>query len=472
MQRLAILLIFALLQQASSAQGIIKEHPQTLRIEADSFFVRFSNSPDLLTLRVRTRDTVDMGTDAQPGMTATVYYGKNDSLKLSYHNIPFAEVYYIPIQSPSRKFVYRLHFNDITAYFPPEYIQQNTNNVQVEIPEAYELANIIWTLSPSGQRATDLNKEGAYYQKVLTWFKPMMDHPLLKQLDFADSVYFKNYYDFRENSFVFNFSGKKLVSEGPYYYVMGDDWDNFKSLFSKLLPFVQDFSDRSKFREFYRENLAFYQQQVKREQELMPVRNMWGWLEKEFPNRKFKSYKIVFSPLIGGSHSTQNFGTYTAGSGLFNESVMFVCNTDRYDKRTELNEQQKEGLMSGIVFTEIDHNYVNPLSNRYAKNIDSIFVNRQTWTKKGGDNSWYGSPVSVFNEYMTHAVFCLWVMDHYDKPVADYVISNRESLMVDRRNFSRFKEFNKALISIREQNKNMTVAALYPAILDWCKTQY
>ncbi|MES2332252.1 MAG: DUF4932 domain-containing protein [Bacteroidota bacterium] len=471
MQRLTLLLILALFQQASSAQRIIKQHPQTLRIDADSFFVRFSNSPDPITLRLRTRDTVDMGTDAQPGMTGIIYYGKNDSLALSYHNTPFAEVYYIPMQSPSRKFVYRLHFNEINAYFPPAYILKNTNNVQLEIPEAYELANIIWTLSPSGQRATDLNKESAYYQKVLAWFKPMMDHPLLKQLDFADSVYFKNYYDFRENSFVFSFSGNKLVNEGPYYYVMGDNWDDFQSLFSKWLPLVQDFSDRSKFRDFYRENTPFYQQQVKREQELMPVKNMWSWLEKEFPNRKFKSYKIVFSPLIGGSHSTQNFATYSSSSGLFNESVMFVCNTDRYDKRAELSEQQKEGLMSGIVFTEIDHNYVNPVSNRYAKKIDSTFANRETWTKKEGDNKWYDSPVSVFNEYMTHAVFCLWVMDNYEKPVADYVINNRESLMVDKRHFYRFKEFNRALIDIREKNKNMTVMALYPAILDWCKTQ-
>ena len=62
-------------------------------------------------------------------------------------------------------------------------------------------------------------------------------------------------------------------------------------------------------------------------------------------------------------------------------------------------------------------------------------------------------------------------MDNYDKATADYVIASRESLMIDKRQFIKFKEFNRALIAIREKNKEMKVIDLYPAILDWCKTQ-
>lgn len=109
--------------------------------------------------------------------------------------------------------------------------------------------------------------------------------------------------------------------------------------------------------------------------------------------------------------------------------------------------------MSGIVFTEIDHNYVNPATNKYPKQVDSIFSNRSVWTKQGNNSDYYGSAGSVFNEYMTHAVFCLYVLDHYNKQTAEFVIDNREQLMVNKRNFIRFKEFDRELFRLHQKHK-------------------
>lgn len=148
---------------------------------------------------------------------------------------------------------------------------------------------------------------------------------------------------------------------------------------------------------------------------------------------------------------------------------MFICGSDRYDQDPALNETQKQGLMSGIVFTEIDHNYVNPISNGYKERIDSIFVSRAIWANS--KTSWYANPVSVFNEYMTHALFCLWVAETYESKTAEFVIANREKLMVERRGFTRFREFNQALFSLRRDEPGMKVADLYPGILTWCETQ-
>lgn len=414
------------------------------------------------------RDTVDMGTDGRKGLSAKIYVGK-DSLVIPYTNLPYGQTHYIPIQSSSAKTVFRLRFNGITASFSPSYMKKNSGNVTFEVPEVYELANIIWTLSPSGQRATDLNKEGSYYEKVLNHFKPYRDHPIFNHLNFSDSLYGEKYYDFRENSFTFNFQGDKLVYDGPYYYVMGDEWDNFNSLFRMLLPDIEDFARKSKYREFYRRNQRFYQREIERQQQLMPLRNMWNWLEEEFPGRNYHSYKIIFSPLIGGSHSTQNFWTFnTTTYKWFAEIVMFVCGPGMYDKQ-QLSEKQKQGLLSGIVFTEIDHNYVNPVSYKFSETIDSIFSKRDIWA--GSGTSWYNNPVSVFNEYMTHSLFCLWVLDNYDKEIADFVITKREALMVERRKFSKFREFNRSLIELRQKNKSIKVVDLYPAIIEWCRNQ-
>jgi Domain of unknown function (DUF4932)/Spondin_N len=472
------LLFFAFLSVTIAALGqtVEETYPKTLWCPNDSFAIRYKADTRLFYYTVSRKDKTSPGTDASPNEYATIYYG-NDSLRLNYHNkLPYAHIFYINFQSPKGKTTLRFHFNDLASYFPARYMEKNKGNIQFDIPETYELANIIWTVSPSGQRAKDLNKEGEYYNKVMAYFKPFMNHPVFKALDFPDSVYANEYYDFRENSFAFNFqqpapgsSNTALLYNGPYYYVYGDELAD-SSLFGKLKLLVQDFASKSKFRQFYKRNLDYYKKEIRRQKELLPIQQMWTWLEEQFPKTKYQSYRIVFSPLIGGSHSTQRYSTYNK-TEWFSENVMFICGTGRYDKMKELTEKQKEGLMSGIVFTEIDHNYVNPATNKFAKQADSIFSNRNIWAKQGNSSDFYKNAISVFNEYMTHAVFCLYILDTYDKPVADFIIDNREQLMVNRRNFIKFKEFDRALISIRQEHKDLKVVELYPYILEWCRQQ-
>ncbi len=443
-------------------------HSKTLWSPNDTFAVRFSNSSSApWAFQISKRDTTDVGTDGAVGLKATIYFGK-DSLVIPYKNLPNWQIHFIPIQSPKGKTIYRLHFNGVFAAFSTEYIRENKGQIHVAIPEVYELANIIWTLSPSGQRAKDLNKQGNYYEEVMNFFKPYLDHPIFKKLDFSDSNYAKNYYDFRENSFCYQFNEGSLVNNGPYYYVMGNDWENYSSLFKTLLPLVEDFAKKSKYRDFYKSRKLYYDSLIQKETSFMPVKQMWNWLEQEFPKIKYDCYKIIFSPLIRGSHSTQNFVSHQYQ--WYRETVMFVAGPGIYDSQ-ELSDKQKEGLLSGIVFTEIDHNYVNPGSHKYAKLIDSIFSQRQIWVNPGDNSGFYTTPMSVFNEYMTHSLFCLYVLDKYDTATADYIIKARESLMVERRYYSKFREFNKQLIRLRDENKNVKAVDLIPKILEWCKDQ-
>lgn len=470
------LLSFALfiVIKTSLGQTVEETYPKTIWCPNDTFFIRHNSFSKLIPFKVSREDNGSPGTNGGPGEYVMIYYGK-DSLRLNYHNkLPYAHIIYINFQSPKGKTTLRFHFNDLANHFSPDYVRKNTGKIQFDIPEAYELANIIWTLSPSGRRAKDLFKQGEYYNKVLAYFKPYMNHAVFKALDFPDSLYFQQYYDFRENSFAFNFqeaviSNTKLIYNGPYYYVWGSQLAD-SSLFGKLKPLVEDFAATSKFRQFYKNNSDYYQKEIQRQKSLLPVKQMWDWLEQQFPKTKYQSYRIVFSPLIAASHSTQRYSTRHENE-QFSENVMFICGTQRYDTMRNVSEKQKEGLMSGVVFTEIDHNYVNPETDRYASQVGSIFSQRSIWAKAGNNSGFYGDPVSVFNEYMTHAAFCLYVLDTYDKPTADFVINQREQLMVDRRNFIRFKEFNRELIRLYQAQKTSKLVDLYPLMLDWCKQQ-
>jgi hypothetical protein len=478
MVRSILSLIFSISIISSFSQTVYSTYPKILLTDNDSFQVKYSFSTSADTRAIGKRDSMNFNTDGmvilngelQP-VTATIIAGK-ESVTLTYKNKPYGQYHYVTVNSPKGKTVIRMGFQPSPAIYTVDYINANKGNVQVQVPETYELANVIWLLSPSGQRASDIVKEGAYYEKVLAYFKPYRDHALLKKLDFPDSIYASKYYEFRENSVCYTFNkDNKLQYNGPYYYVYGEDyWERFQNLFTDLLPLVEDFASKSGFRKFYLDNKDHYHQLISRQKDLLPVKNMWAWLETQFPRYKYNAYNIIFSPLIKSSHSTQNFSFYSS-DGIFRETVMFVCGPDRFDDDKTLSEKKKEGLMSGIVFTEIDHNYVNPTSNRYRATIDSIFSNRSIWASSGGGNNYYRNAVSVFNEYMTHSVFCLWVLDNFNGATADFIIKHRESLMVERRFFIHFREFNRKMIELRNKHKDKVIADLYPALLQWCKTQ-
>jgi Domain of unknown function (DUF4932) len=471
--RPAVLLLFILCFQLSHAQYMETTWKDTLWCPNDTFYMRFDQGTRRNPYPVGVDKPVSPGTDAYPGSYFTLYNGK-DSMVVRYINrLPYAQVDYVWFRSPKGLTRYRFHFNERIAHFPDDYIRKFKSAVQFDLPEPYELANIIWTLSPSGQRAGDLRKDQPYYQEVLNYFKPWMNHPVFKKLDFPDSTYYYNYYNFRENSFAFNFretlvssTDTKLLFNGPYYYVYGDELAD-SSLFGKLLPLIEDFARVSGFRKFYSDHQSFYEKEIKQLRSRLPVRKMWDWLELQFPKSKFQSYRVVFSPLIGGSHSTQQYGTYSNNS-WFQECVMFICG-DRYPPSDHsISELTKEGFMSGIVFTEIDHNYVNPVSYRYSGKIDSAFGKRSFWAGPSPGTDSYKEPMSVFNEYMTHSAFCLYIADTYDPETAGLVIQRREDLMVDSRKFIHFKEFNQELMRLHKANKELKVIELFPVILDWC----
>ncbi|WP_461066984.1 DUF4932 domain-containing protein [Spirosoma horti] len=441
-------------------------YPKSIKLSNQQFAVRPSNSSKPFPLTAVAGDTVDFGNDGYPGAFAIVLTGQ-DSIRVDYTNLPYQQRVYIPLDSPDGKAMYCLRFNGVAGQFDDEYVRAHTNKAEVDIPEVFELANILWILSDHGQKSASLPRSGPYYERVAAHFKPFLNHPVISSINqIADN--FGNYYDFRENSYAYHFEKDKLVWKGPHYYVMGRDWSTFNSLFKQLAPQIEDFAKRSGYRAFYKSQLPYYQQLIGEQKELMPVRTMWNWLETRFPQR-FACYRIVFSPLIGGSHSTQQYGRYINDT-YYREAVMFVNGPSTYLDRSELSQQQRQGLASGVVFTEIDHNYVNPTTSRFRSRIDSIFVNRSIWTQAGGDTDNYGTPQAIFNEYMTHALFCLYVQDQYDAKTAAYLIDQRERLMVDHRHYIRFREYRQKLSELYLATKpDQPIASLYPVLLDWAK---
>ena len=452
----------------NSQKAIYDKHPHVLRCSSDTVnWIIEPGSNEIYSIKLREGESVSPGTDGRPGLTQMLYTPL-DTVVIPYDNFPYYKEVLIDAQSPNGIMsTIRLRFNAVSALFDQEYMNSQYGQITIDIPEVYELANIIWSLSSTATTAININLETEYFGKVKKYFAPYLLHPIFQKLTFPDSIYFDQYYSFRENSFLYKFDGEHLINEGPYYYVHGDDWDGFSNLFNDLLPLIEDFAKKSNFRSFYEQNSTYYSQLIERQKELLRVKNMWDWLEDKFPSIKYHSYKVIFSPLIGGSHSTQNYATLDKQrDSWYRETIMFIC-ADRYSNDSHLRDDQRAGLMSGILFTEIDHNYVNRISRGYQEQINLIFKDRNTWASKKVKS--YNTPMDVFNEYMTHSLYSLWVLDNFEKNTALYLIAYRERLNECQRGFIRFAEFNKALIELCKEHPNSSMETLYPQILEWCQ---
>lgn len=173
---------------------------------------------------------------------------------------------------------------------------------------------------------------------------------------------------------------------------------------------LEDFAKLSGFREFYKQHQPYYDSLIMQYHWFNPLSKMTSWLEQKFA-REYGYYKVTFSPLVRGAHSTHRY----ADNG-FEQTVMFVCSAPRLPK---YNDAMNEMIHSRVVFTEIDHNFLNPVSAEYYDEINRIFSNRTVWAQDPQASSYYDG-FSVFNEYITWAYFSIYCIEHFSSE--DYEI--------------------------------------------------
>jgi hypothetical protein len=349
----------------------------------------------------------------------------------------------------------------LRAMFSPAYQQRFRGTVTYEIPEAYELANVAMALTEAGQNDRNLiEQSGDYFQRVKTYFAPVAKHPLIVRINerLRDGTY-GFYYGTRENAYGMGLDKTgRPISRGVYSAV----WTGPNDLAEHADEWA-DFVRKSGFRKFYAANKPFYDTTIAEVTRLLPVKAMQDWLEAQFPGIRYDGQRVVFSPLINGAHSAQKFSDRG-----YRESLMFICDAKGFDRK-KYTEAQIEGLYSGVVFTEIDHNFVNPVSDQHLPAISATFGTREKWTRPG-DADHYGGAYEVFNEYMTHAVHLLYIRDRYPGDVYELVRERRVQLNGSQRGFYRFEAFLDELQRLYDARQpGQTVADLYPAVLGWAK---
>lgn len=349
--------------------------------------------------------------------------------------------------------------------FSDDYIREHNGKISIEIPEVHELVNILIAISKTGQRDRYLvNKKTSYYNEVLKHFLSYSDHPIIDTINHnitdKGTKSLSYYYALKMNACGYMFDADGRIVNKGIIRKMGFNGNRDPLVTNAGL--MQDFANKSNFRAFYNNHKSFYDSLIVVYKQLNPINKMKSWLEKKF-QFEYGNYTVLFSPLVGGSHSTRRFS-----DNGFQQTFMFVSGAGN---NPEYSANENEMRASRVVFTEIDHNFVNPVSDKKIDAINKAFSDRSKWSSEDIDDSGYKSAYSVFNEYMTWSLFSLYCLDSFPTEDAMQFIPTMEHQMVYGRKFSKFKEFNQQMIMLYRGNPRISINDLYDKILKWCMEQ-
>lgn len=359
--------------------------------------------------------------------------------------------------------------------FTKAYIKKYQGKTEVAIPEVSELVNILMALHPDAEKEINMfDTKTEYYKRVKEYFKPYMNHPAMDTIqkyitgltyieDYEGNMFpmksYRYYYALKMNACAYDFDKNGKIKNKGFINQMAKGYLAFDPM--KDVKVFEDFARVSNFRAFYKENQPYYTELLNTYDKLNPIQKMQNWLDKKF-GFGYGSYAVYFSPLIYGAHSTTRF----EDKG-FNQTIMFIA---RADFDTALSSIENELKASRVVFTEIDHNYVNPVSDTFLKQINTALSNRKKWAKPTITDA-YPNPYTVFNEYMTWGVYSLYINDNFSKEDVEKYLLDINEVMTTRRGFSKFEEFNSVLLNKYKENPNIKITDLYSYMLDWCTEQ-
>jgi hypothetical protein len=352
------------------------------------------------------------------------------------------------------------------AAFTDEYIARHTGEISPIVPEVYEMVNVAIALTEVAREDRWLvYKQSEYYERMMDRFADYRDHPFVLALNEQLAGNRTSYARLKMNGYAFEYDERDEIRRSSIYDRTGftSDRENV------LLPFLEEmraFSRDTDFRAFYDNERPTYEEQVRFFVKEIGLDAMETWLGRQFPEvDPYDTVKIVFSPLVGGSQSVTWFE-----QGDFRELQPHV--NYPYRSLKDVSPVSNTIYRGNIVFTELNHGYINPTADGYARAIVDAVGDLSFWGDERTRRS-YGSPSAIFNEYMNWGLVALRYLDLAPAEDHEKLLSRLDASMGEGgRGFLQFPSFRSFLVdSYLNRGEGETVADLYPAIVEWFATR-
>ena len=319
----------------------------------------------------------------------------------------------------------------------------------VSLPPTVELALVVASLTDLGrEKGRQISRDTPYYSAVETHFRAYADMGAVA--DLPDGF---NLPRLVGNAADFAFDRKGRIVEVDR---SGSLWKDAEGdLFRRMHKELDEFADASGFMSFYEKHRDDYAVLIEATGQMVDPRDMRAWLETEFSARPGPA-RIIVSPLMAGFHWTTLYKS---------EQRIWIKPPDPAAVAAASPVDRMRFVRS--VFTEVDHSYVNPVTENMEAEIAAAFRETPRWaTKPAAEN--YPTAELQFNEYMTWAAFLLYAAERLS---ADEFIRIKEgtvSVMVKGRGFRAFDVFADKAMELRNSS-GRRVEAIIPDLVAWCR---
>jgi len=350
------------------------------------------------------------------------------------------------------------------AVFDAAYQKDHRGKTFIEIPEVYELVNVAIALTSLGANRNFIYQDSPYYRRMRAHFDAYVDHPFISSLD---SLFRRNsgsYATIKMNGNAFEFDAHGKIVQSHVY-----DRTAFRNERSNSLrPYLsqmQSFADISGFRRFYADNTELYLEQIAFYRDSVGVADMKRWLDRNFPgSNDYDTYRIIFSPLVSYNQSSTWFESN--GFKELQPHVNFPYRADA-NRNGQLSKQAETIFRGNILFTELNHGYINPQGDQYQQEISEATSQRDHWVDPSRGSGYYGGN-AAFLEYMNWGLVSLRILDTVPPEEQATLIERVERMMVNSRGFLQFRPFDTFLMDLyKSREGRTTLADLYPRIIEW-----
>lgn len=227
--------------------------------------------------------------------------------------------------------------------------------------------------------------------------------------------------------------------------------------FDKNLELINDFILKSDYRKFYNEHQAFYNRIIDNYEDYNFIKETVLFLNNRIGKQvdeKDKIYKIILSPLVYRMNCHRSLSE--------NIVADFPSATENFINGVKNDGNLEDRLNSNhLIFTEKGHEYINPITLKYIHLVNDNFD-----TKYWDNNSGY-EDFNSFNEYMTWAVYELFLEEQFPKQ------AEKLSIYWQYQNASRgfFAQnlFSDKVKELYKKNKGENFENIYKPLLKWTR---
>jgi len=352
------------------------------------------------------------------------------------------------------------------AVFTEDYMRETRGRIIPVIPEVYELVNVAIAMTEFAQEDRWLvYKSSDYYGRVMERFADYVDHPFVLALNDELSTNRNYYARLKMNAYAFVYDSDGEIQRSEIYDRTGF-WDSSENYLLPYLDEMRAFSRDTRFREFFAAEKETYDEQIRFYVEDVDLNGMNEWLKSRFPDvDAYDTVRIVLSPLVGGFQSVTWFG-----QGGFRELQPHV--DFPYRRLKDVSPAGEVIYRGNIVFTELNHGYINPTAEAYAERIKRAIADLSHWGNENAASS-YPTPMLMFNEYMNWGLIALYSIDRAPAEDHDVLLSRLDRTMGEKgRGFLQFAALRPFLVDLYvKREPEQTIADLYPAIVSWFELQ-